>query len=88
MRQVIIYPGEDGYWVAECLSLSGCLSQGETEAQALENINEAIALWIEDEEDSWKLKPVVEVFLKLPMEEKGQFFSLDDVKRELNLDEQ
>ena len=52
MRQVIIYPGEDGYWVAECPSLPGCLSQGETEAQALENIKDAIALWIEDALDS------------------------------------
>lgn len=24
MRQVIIYPGEDGYWVVECPSLPGC----------------------------------------------------------------
>jgi len=28
MRQVIIYPGEDGYWVAECPSLPGFISQG------------------------------------------------------------
>ena len=28
MRQVIIYPGEDGYFVAECPSLPGCVSQG------------------------------------------------------------
>jgi hypothetical protein len=25
MRQVIIYPGEDSYWVAECPSLPGCI---------------------------------------------------------------
>ena len=30
MRQVFIYPGEDGYWVAECPSLPGCISQAET----------------------------------------------------------
>ena len=28
MRQVVITPGEDGYWVAECPSLPGCVSQG------------------------------------------------------------
>lgn len=28
MRQVIIYPGEDGYWIVECPSLPGCISQG------------------------------------------------------------
>jgi predicted RNase H-like HicB family nuclease len=25
-----MYPGEDGYWIAECLSLLGCVSQGKT----------------------------------------------------------
>jgi len=42
MRQAIIYPGEDGYWVAECPSLPGCISQGETKERAIENIREAI----------------------------------------------
>lgn len=48
MRQVILYPGEDGYWVVEVPSLPGCLSQGRTEEEALANIKEAIELWIED----------------------------------------
>jgi predicted RNase H-like HicB family nuclease len=42
MRQALIYPGEDGFWVAECPSLPGCVSQGETREQAIENIREAI----------------------------------------------
>jgi predicted RNase H-like HicB family nuclease len=42
MRQVIIYPGEDGYWIAECRSLPGCISQGETKEEAIRNIKEAI----------------------------------------------
>jgi predicted RNase H-like HicB family nuclease len=42
MRQVVIYPGEDGYWVAECPSLPGCVSQGKTKEEAIENIKEAI----------------------------------------------
>ena len=42
MRQVIIYPGEDGFWVAECPTLPGCISQGDTREQAIENIREAI----------------------------------------------
>jgi predicted RNase H-like HicB family nuclease len=46
MRQVIIYPGEDGYWVAECPSLPGCLSQGETKQDAIANIREAIRGYI------------------------------------------
>lgn len=46
MRKVILYLGEDGYIVAECPSLSGCISQGKTRTQALENIREAISLYI------------------------------------------
>ena len=42
MRQVVIYPGEDGYWIAECPSLPGCVSQGETREKAITNIKEAI----------------------------------------------
>jgi predicted RNase H-like HicB family nuclease len=42
MRQVVIYPGEDGYWVAECPSLPGCISQGKTKKKAIENVKEAI----------------------------------------------
>lgn len=46
MRQVIIYPGEDGFWVAECPSLPGCVSQGESREQAIRNIREAIEGYI------------------------------------------
>ena len=42
MRQVVIYPGDGGYWVAECPSLPGCVSQGETKQEAIVNIREAI----------------------------------------------
>ena len=34
---------ETGMVVAECPSIPGCVSQGATEAEALENIREAIA---------------------------------------------
>jgi predicted RNase H-like HicB family nuclease len=46
MRQVIIYPGEDGFWVAECPSLPGCVSQGESRDRAIGNIREAIEGYI------------------------------------------
>jgi predicted RNase H-like HicB family nuclease len=46
MRQVVLYPGEDGYWVVECPSLPGCISQGKTKEEALANIKEAIAAYI------------------------------------------
>ena len=46
MRQIIIYLGEDGYWVAECPSLPGCISQGKTKEEAIINIKEAIQGYI------------------------------------------
>ena len=42
MRLMVIYPGESGYWVAECPSLPGCISQGQTKQEAIVNIREAI----------------------------------------------
>ena len=42
MRQVIVYPGEDGFWVVECPSLPGCVSQGQSREEAIVNIREAI----------------------------------------------
>ena len=42
MRQVMLYPGEDGYWVAEVPSLPGCISQGKTREEAVQNVREAI----------------------------------------------
>ena len=38
---------EDGVWVVECPAIPGCVSQGQTKSQALENIKEAIALCLE-----------------------------------------
>ncbi len=46
-RKVLLYPGEDGYFVAEVPSLPGCISQGRTREEALINIEEAINLYIE-----------------------------------------
>ncbi len=46
-RQVLLYPGEDGYFVVEVPSLPGCISQGKTREEALVNIEEAISLYIE-----------------------------------------
>jgi len=69
MRQVIIYPGEDGYWVVECPSLPGCISQGKTREEAIQNIREAIRGYVAAlDEDSMKtghlrlrLEPAVSV---------------------------
>ena len=45
--RVYIEQDEDGIFVAEVPSLPGCISQGETRAEALTNIKEAIGLYIE-----------------------------------------
>jgi predicted RNase H-like HicB family nuclease len=57
MRQVVISPGEDGYFVAEVPSLPGCISQGRTRAEAIANIREAIGLMIEVLEEQGKPVP-------------------------------
>jgi predicted RNase H-like HicB family nuclease len=47
--KVVLEPGEDGWIVVECPSLPGCVTQGRTEAEAIENVREAIHLWLETE---------------------------------------
>ncbi|MCH9048834.1 MAG: type II toxin-antitoxin system HicB family antitoxin [Proteobacteria bacterium] len=46
MRQIVVHPGEDGCWIAECPSLPGCISQGKDRENARENIKEAIEGYI------------------------------------------
>ncbi|HEX8194994.1 MAG TPA: type II toxin-antitoxin system HicB family antitoxin [Pyrinomonadaceae bacterium] len=43
---VVLEQAEDGWIVAECPALPGCVSQGETEREAIENIKEAITAWL------------------------------------------
>ena len=38
---------EDGVWVAECPSIPGCVSQGKSREEALDNIREAIVACLE-----------------------------------------
>ena len=46
MRQILLSHGDDGYWVAECPSLPGCISQGKTREQAIANAKEAVDAYI------------------------------------------
>ncbi|MBZ0273893.1 type II toxin-antitoxin system HicB family antitoxin [bacterium] len=48
---VTLTRAEDGWIVAECPALPGCVSQGKDQKEALENIKEAIVgwLWAENE---------------------------------------
>lgn len=56
-RIVFLYPDEDGYIVAEVPSLPGCISQGETRQEALQNIKEAMALHLEVLQERGELIP-------------------------------
>ncbi|MGH9792531.1 MAG: type II toxin-antitoxin system HicB family antitoxin [Candidatus Acidiferrales bacterium] len=43
---VTLSKAEDGWIVAECPALPGCVSQGKDEHEALSNIREAISAWL------------------------------------------
>jgi predicted RNase H-like HicB family nuclease len=45
--RVLIEQDEDGVYVAEVPALPGCVSQGQTRAEAIDNIKEAIAGYVE-----------------------------------------
>ena len=45
--EVILEPSDEGGFTVYAPSLPGCVSQGETEEEALENIREAIVMWHE-----------------------------------------
>ena len=45
--RVVIEPDEDGVYVVEVPSLPGCISQGRTRAEAIDNIREAIIAYLE-----------------------------------------
>jgi len=45
--RVLINQDEDGMFISECPSLPGCVSQGQTRQEALDNIHEAIEGYIE-----------------------------------------
>ena len=42
---------EDGVWIVECPSIQGCVSQGMTKEEALENVEDAIKLCLQVREE-------------------------------------
>jgi predicted RNase H-like HicB family nuclease len=44
---VTIDRDEDGMWITECPAIPGCVSQGKTKQDALDNIAEAIRLCLD-----------------------------------------
>jgi predicted RNase H-like HicB family nuclease len=51
--KVILEPSEEGGFTVYVASLPGCISEGDTVEQALKNIREAIALYLDPVEDDW-----------------------------------
>lgn len=51
--KVILEPSEEGGFTVYVPSLSGCISEGDTEEEALVNIKEAIELYLEPTEDDF-----------------------------------
>ena len=49
--RVVLEPSEDGVYTVYVPSLPGCISEGDTREEALENIREAIDLYLEAVED-------------------------------------
>ena len=45
--RIILEQDEDGMFVAECPSLPGCVSQGKSRKEALDNIQDAIKGYLE-----------------------------------------
>jgi predicted RNase H-like HicB family nuclease len=48
---VTLETDEDGWIVAQCPALPGCVSQGKDEQEAMANIKEAITLWLLTEDE-------------------------------------
>lgn len=47
MRQVFLHQDEDGVWIATVPSLPGVNSDGDSRDEALENVKDAIQVWLE-----------------------------------------
>lgn len=45
--RILVQVDEDGVYVTEVPALPGCISQGRTRAEAIENIKEAITAYLE-----------------------------------------
>ncbi len=47
VHRVVLSQDEDGMYIAECLDLPGCISQGATRREAMRNIKDAIKGYLE-----------------------------------------
>ncbi|MBX3055362.1 MAG: type II toxin-antitoxin system HicB family antitoxin [Anaerolineae bacterium] len=54
--QIVLEPSDEGGYTVYVPSLPGCISEGDTVDEAMENIREAIDLYLEPVEDDWIAK--------------------------------
>lgn len=59
--KIVLETGDDGYVVAHVPALKSCWSQGKTREEALQNIREAIDLYLEPEPQEIENREVVEL---------------------------
>jgi len=59
--RVVLEPSDDGGYTAVVPALPGCISEGETREEALDNIQEAIRLYVEPVDDDLGARPDAEV---------------------------
>lgn len=57
---VYLEQSDDGGYTVTVPALPGCISEGDTREEALKNIREAIALYLEPIEDDYEFAPNVE----------------------------
>lgn len=55
--RIILEPSEEGGYTVIVPSLPGCISEGDTKEEAVANIKEAIALYLEPVEDDQTFNP-------------------------------
>lgn len=48
---IVVEKGQDGFYSAHCPALKSCWSQGASKEEAIENLREAIALYLEPDEN-------------------------------------
>ena len=59
--KVVLEPSDEGGYTIYVPSLPGCISEGQTVQEAMENIREAIRLYLEPIEDDMVLDEYAEV---------------------------
>jgi predicted RNase H-like HicB family nuclease len=60
--KILLEPSDEGGFTAIVPSLPGCISEGDTREEAMQNIREAIALYLEPVEDDISCNPNAELF--------------------------